>query len=108
MTLLPVGPRVADARHGGDMGCCEEMQAAPCHSALQAVACCRTPEAPVVATVSAPVSAPPERSMLRKPQAAPVPEVTGARSLVVVSAFERQQGHVAPLAPFLLDRALLL
>lgn len=90
------------------MGCCEETQAAPCHSALKAVACCRTPEAPIVATASSAISAMPERSVLRKQQAAFPRMVSGARSAVVVSAFERRQGHVAPLPPFLLDRALLL
>lgn len=107
MALLPVGPLVADGRHGMGMDCCKEMRAAPCHAALKAVACCRTPEA-VVATASATVSALPERSVLRKQQAVPVSVVSGDRSLVVISAFERRRGHVAPLSPFLLDRALLL
>ncbi|MDP1572468.1 MAG: hypothetical protein Q8L86_20915 [Vicinamibacterales bacterium] len=108
MTLLPVAPLVAGTGHGRDMDCCEEMQAAPCHSALRAMACCQTPEAPAVTTASASVSVMPERSVLRKQQAAPAQSVLGARSLVVVSAFERRQGRVAPLPPFLLDRALLL
>lgn len=108
MTLLPFGPLVAAPRHAAQMDCCKEMQAASCHSALRAVTCCRTPEAPAVATASTVVSVTPERSVQRKLQAATAPEPHEVRTLSVAAAFERRQGRVAPLPPFLIDRALLL
>lgn len=108
MTLLPFGPLLAAPRHAEQMDCCQDRQAAPCHSALRAVTCCRTPEAPVVATASVVVSVMPERSVQRKLQAATAPEPHEVRTLSIAHAFERRQGRVAPLPPFLIDRALLL
>jgi hypothetical protein len=108
ITLLPVAPLFSNATQEARMSCCKELQAASCHAALKAVGCCRTPEAPVVATASATVSVSPERSVLRRQHAAPVSLQAGARTRVAVSALEMRQGHVAPLPPFLLDRALLL
>lgn len=108
MTLLPFGPLLAAPRHAEQMDCCKDRQAAPCHSALRAMTCCRTPEAPVVATAGTMVSVTPERSAQRKLQAATAPERHEARTRSMARAFERRQGRVAPRPPFLIDRALLL